>query len=70
MLEHFKAIEAWNIHNNINKAIDFEEKAILDKHLGYEHEDVLQCHEQAQRLDTLDTISLLKIPDVNQKIIA
>ena len=29
LLEHFKAIEAWNIHNNINKAIDFEEKAIL-----------------------------------------
>ena len=45
-------------------------KSILDKHLGPEHEDVLQCHEQAQRLDTLDTISLLKIPDVNQKIIA
>ena len=29
LLEHLKAIEAWNIHNNINKAIDFEEKAIL-----------------------------------------
>lgn len=38
--------------------------------IGSEHEDVLQCHEQAHRLDTLDTISLLKIPDVNQKIIA
>ena len=31
LLDHFKAIEAWNIHNNINKAIDFEEKAIFSK---------------------------------------
>jgi tetratricopeptide (TPR) repeat protein len=29
LLEHFKAIEAWNIHKNINNAISFEEKAIF-----------------------------------------
>ena len=29
LLEHFKAIEAWNIHKNINKAIEFEEKAVI-----------------------------------------
>ena len=61
-----------HIIRNVKKArlMYAQAESILDKHLGPEHEDVLQCHEQAQRLDTLDTISLLKIPDVNQKIIA
>lgn len=61
-----------HIIRNVKKArlMYAQAESILDKHLGSEHEDVLQCHEQAHRLDTLDTISLLKIPDVNQKIIA
>ena len=62
----------YHIIRNVKKAglMYAQAESILERHLGSEHEDVLQCHEQAQRLDTLDTISLLKIPDVNQKIIA
>ncbi len=61
-----------HIIHNVKKArlMYAQAESILHKHLGSEHEDVLQCHEQAHRLDTLDTILLLKISDVNQKIIA
>ena len=62
----------YHITHNVKKAklMYAQAESILERHLGAEHEDVLQCHEQAQRLDTFDTISLLKIPDVNQKSIA
>jgi hypothetical protein len=45
-------------------------ESILSKHLGSQHEDVLQCHEQSQKTDISESISFMKIPDVNQKIIA
>jgi hypothetical protein len=45
-------------------------ETILAKHLGGEHEDVLQCHEQAHSLNTADKISLMNVPEMAEKIIA
>lgn len=45
-------------------------ETILAKHLGGEHEDVLQCHERAHSLNTADKISLMNVPEMAEKIIA
>lgn len=45
-------------------------ETILAKHLGTEHEDVLQCHKQAHNLNMADKISLIKAPEIAEKIIA
>ena len=45
-------------------------ETILSKHLGAEHEDVVQCREQALNLNAADNISLMKVPEIAEKIIA
>ena len=45
-------------------------ETILAKHLGDEHEDVIQCHEQAHNLNRTDNISLIEAPEIAEKIIA
>lgn len=45
-------------------------ETILSKHLRAEHEDVIQCREQALNLNTADKISLMKVPEITEKNIA
>lgn len=45
-------------------------ETILAKHLGDEHKDVIQCHEQAHNLNRTDKIALMEVPEIVEKIIA
>jgi tetratricopeptide (TPR) repeat protein len=51
------------IHNTKNASLMYSQaESILSKHLGSEHEDVLQCHEQSLNLYIADKTSLMKVP--------